>query len=48
MIEIFNSIVDFLGFSQLSSTDVMRYALSFLVIYALYKFIKWIVRLIIK
>lgn len=48
MIDIFNNIVDFLGFSELTSTDVLRYALSFLVIYTAYKFINWIVRFIIK
>lgn len=48
MIDIFNNIVEFLGFSQLTSTDVLRYALSFLVVYAAYKFIRWIVRMILK
>lgn len=48
MIEIFNNIVEYLGFSQLTSIDVLRYALSFFVIYIAYKFIRWIVRLIVK
>lgn len=48
MIDIFNKIVDFLGFSGLSTTDVLRYALSFFVVYVVYKFIRWIVRLILK
>lgn len=48
MIDVFNKIVDFLGFSELSTTDVLRYALSFFVVYMAYKFIRWIVRLIVK
>ena len=48
MIDIFNKIVDFLGFSDISSVDVLRYALSFFVVYVVYKFIRWIVRLIIR
>ena len=48
MIDVFNKIVDFLGFSELSTTDVLRYAFSFLVIYLMYKFTRYIVRLILK
>lgn len=48
MIDIFNNIVDFFGFSDISTVDVLRYALSFFVVYMAYKFIRWIVRLIVK